>query len=45
MVISGPSDAKRFVIIENGAAKVVMEGKVKVVFVKNGKAKGAEESK
>lgn len=45
MVISGPSDAKRYVIIENGAAKVVMEGKVKVVFVKNGKAKGAEESK
>lgn len=39
IMIRGPADAKRYVIIEDGAARVVSEGNVKVVAVDKGKGK------
>jgi hypothetical protein len=40
-MIRGPADAKRYVIMEDGVARVVSEGNVKVVTVDKGRGKGA----
>jgi hypothetical protein len=41
IMIRGPADAKRYVIMEDGVARVVSEGNVKVVTVDKGRGKGA----
>jgi hypothetical protein len=39
IMIRGPADAKRYVVVEDGAARVVSEGNVRVVAVDKGKGK------
>lgn len=41
ILIRGPADAKRYVVMDDGIARVVSEGNVKVVSMDKGKGKGA----
>jgi hypothetical protein len=40
IMIRGPADAKRYVVMEDGVARVVSEGNVRVVTMDKGKGRG-----